>query len=91
MATYIAQSFITKKVVNNFGILWRSTFEPCEILCTVGGVHVVPANQKINLMKENGTQLNKSYNRKLICCTFVSGCCKFVGLFNIKKYKMYNW
>ena len=47
----------------------RSTFEPCESLCTVGSLHFVPAIHKVNLMEENGTHLDKSYNHKLICCT----------------------
>lgn len=44
----------------------RSTFEPLGSLCAVGSLHFVPANHEINLMEQNGTHHDKSYNHKLI-------------------------
>lgn len=87
----IAQSLEPRKYLTTFIFYVRSTFEPCESLCMVGSFHFVPANDKVNLMEENGTHLDKSSNCKSLCCTFVSGSCKMVGLFNVNACKINNW
>ena len=53
----------------------------------MGSLHVVPADQKINLMEENGKHSDKPYDSKIICCTFVSGYCKFIGFLTLMHVK----